>query len=867
MPDADARDPLISGGGGGDEFEAETIVVTAGRIKGAVPGDIKPEIEMTPADIRSYGVGSIAELLEELTPQTMSASGTASPVVLLGGRRIANFLEIRNIPTEAIRRIEILPEEVALRYGYRADQKVVNIILRERFRTTEVELKAGMPTAGGSSQMEGEVNYLRLTPDGRLNLSVEYARDSALYENERDLVGRTSRRPYAVDGNIMAADPGAEIDPALSALAGMTTTVAAVPGAARNGTATLADFAAGAGIASSTDTRPFRTLLPKTSKFDANAVYATTIFGDVSATFNGRVTISDSRSAQGLADASFLVPAISPYSPLASDVTLYRYLGEFAPLDSETKSTDAHLGLTLNGDIGGWQWSLTGNYDRNLSNTRSGQGPDLVAAEAGILAGEINPFAPLDAEYGVLQRIDRARTLSNIANMQLVASGTLLQLPAGPLTVSGKLGGELTGIDSWSRREGVLATADLSRNSVSGQGSFDLPLTSRRDNILPFLGDLSANFNIAYNHLSDFSGLRQIGYGANWTFWRPLSLIFSVAHEEGAPSIQQLGGAQTILTGVRVFDYVNGETVDISRLSGGNPDLLADDKRIIRLGATLRPLSDNSLSITASYLNTRIDRPIATFPAATAAIEAAFPDRFTRDMNGNLLSIDARPVNFARRDSESLRWGFNFSKQISRPQPRPEQSDAAAQPPSLRDLTRGGRGGPRGRGGTRIHFAAYHSWQIDDRILVHESGPLLDLLHGDAIGSGGGQPRHKIDLRAGISRNGIGARLSGKWQAATTVRGGTAAAPQDLRFSDLATFDLRLFANPGSRRALVERWPFLRGTRVSLSVNNLFNQRMSVTDAAGQTPISYQPAYLDPMGRSISISFRKLFSPPPPPRP
>ena len=81
----------------------------------------------------------------------------------------------------------------------------------------------------------------------------------------------------------------------------------------------------------------------------------------------------------------------------------------------------------------------------------------------------------------------------------------------------------------------------------------------------------------------------------------------------------------------------------------------------------------------------------------------------------------------------------------------------------------------------------------------------------------------------------------------------------DLNFSDLATINLRLFANLGQRRPLVEKHPWLRGSRVTLSVTNLFDQRMQVRDAAGATPASYQPAYLDPVGRVATVSFRKLF--------
>jgi hypothetical protein len=50
-----------------------------------------------------------------------------------------------------------------------------------------------------------------------------------------------------------------------------------------------------------------------------------------------------------------------------------------------------------------------------------------------------------------------------------------------------------------------------------------------------------------------------------------------------------------------------------------------------------------------------------------------------------------------------------------------------------------------------------------------------------------------------------------------------------------------------------------RGTRVTLAVSNLFNAHETVHDGNGATPQIYQPAFLDPYGRSVSISFRRLF--------
>jgi hypothetical protein len=133
---------------------------------------------------------------------------------------------------------------------------------------------------------------------------------------------------------------------------------------------------------------------------------------------------------------------------------------------------------------------------------------------------------------------------------------------------------------------------------------------------------------------------------------------------------------------------------------------------------------------------------------------------------------------------------------------------------------------------------------------------VLDQLDGSAVGSGGGQPRHETEARIAISKSGLGANLSGKWQSATHVDGVNGA---NLHFSSLMTFNLRLFARLGTQPKLVKAHPWLRGTRVSMSIDNVFNSRQEVRDAAGITPFTYAPDYLNPTGRTISISIRKAF--------
>ena len=174
----------------------------------------------------------------------------------------------------------------------------------------------------------------------------------------------------------------------------------------------------------------------------------------------------------------------------------------------------------------------------------------------------------------------------------------------------------------------------------------------------------------------------------------------------------------------------------------------------------------------------------------------------------------------------------------------------------------GGRGGGGGffGGGSRgrLQFSLTDTITLTDEVSIGPGLPKIDYLHGDAAGSTGGTPQHRVEAQAGWSNNGLGARLSANWRSGTTV---DTLDGDDLRFSPLATFDLRLFANPGDIPELTLKHPWLRGTQVRLEVNNILNSRPKVRDSLGEVPSNYQSDLLDPLGRTIMISFRKLFLP------
>lgn len=782
-----------SGGGGGSAPEDVEEVVVTGEMRGAVPGDVKPELSLSPADIRAYGTGSLAELLTELEPQTRSGRGRGGggPVLLLSGRRISGFGEIRDIPPEAIERLDVLPEEASLKLGYRADQRVVNIVLRRRFRAITAEIDGSIATAGGRDGQDGKLTLLRLNRDERVNVDVDYERDSRLLESERDV------------------------------------------------------------ITTNTDSQ-YRTLLPATQSFAVNGVYSRNI-GKVSATANIRLDQNWSDSLLGL--------------PLA---------GGTNPLTRSSDTGTLHGGFSLNGDFSTrWRWSVTGNWDRIESRT-------LTERETGLT--------------------DRAVSVSNVGAIDALVNGALFPLPAGDISASMRASARTSDLDSESLRGGLFSTNAIGRDTGAVQANLDLPIASRNRAVLSAIGNLSLNLNGEVEELSDFGTLITYGYGANWSPIEQVRFIASVTEEEGAPSAQQLGNPTITTPNVRVFDFVRGQTVDITRIDGGNANLIADNRSVTKFGMYLRPLSGTELWVNVDYNKSVIRNPIASFPTATAEIEAAFPDRFVRDGAGTLIRIDNRPINFQRSEREQIRWGLNFSKSFSAPLTRrlaeqfqaqraarqAAQARGAAPPqgasgpgagqrgPGGPGGPGGGGGGPRGPGGGGgfggfggggpgggpgggwLQLGLFHTIALTDKVVIRDGLPELDLLDGSATGSRGGSPRHQVELRAGVIRDGIGIRVNADWNSATTVRGG-ATSSETLRFDDFATVNLRLFATfgPQFKFARDNRW--LLGTRITLSVDNLFDNRLKVTDATGATPLGYQGALLDPQGRTIRLNLRKMF--------
>ena len=786
--------------------EEEDIVITGQRARGSVVGDIPPENTLDARDVRATGATNINELLEALAPQIGSVRGRGgeAPVLLLNGQRISSFRELRDIPTEAILRVEILPEEVALKYGYRADQKVVNIVLRQRFRSTVAQVGAGGATEGGYANGTGDLTRLLIQRNGRTTLNLHAEGNSMLTEAERNI-------PL-------------------------------------NGTTEQALAA--------------RSLVGTKRDIRGSATFNRQIFGDVSATLNTELEHNEGRSFIGL-NSSLL-----------------------KPLERNTTTDTAHAGIVLNGTTRSqWHWTVTGTAD--LGKTLTHTDHDSLSFPR-----------------------DRASATTQSADVKGTANGNLFKLPAGFASTTLTLAGDVQHLNSSRTRSGVGSSNSLSRTTGDAAINIDLPI-SRRNHDFSALGNLTLNGNAEVGQLSDFGTLTTIGAGANWSPVDRLSFIASWTREEGAPTINQLGDPVLDTPESRIFDFTTGQTVLVNAITGGNPNLRADRRTVVKLSGNWQPFPKTDFRLRADYVHETIDNPISNI-TATPKVEAAFPNRFVRAVPrpgqtiGDLIRVDLTPINFDQSRRDQLRFGFDFTNPLKSRRPsqavidqlrsqfgfgqrgasgRTQGAQSAGPPPGPPpegagpppEGGRGGGGGPgggRGFGGGggffggaggagsrgRLLFSLTDTITFVDKVRLTPGGPELDYLHGDAAGSGGGAPRHQVQAQAGWFNNGIGLRIGANWQSATNVNTLTG---NNLHFSPVGTFDLRLFVNPGDIPEVVVKHPWLRGTQVQLAVNDVFDTRPHVHDAAGNVPLNFQPDLLNPLGRTIMISFRKLFLPSP----
>jgi len=508
--------------------------------------------------------------------------GTSSTLVLLNGRRMANFaspgddagVDLNNIPAAAIQRVEVLLDGASALYGTDAIGGVINFITRKDFRGLELSAYAGGTQEGGAGKRTASIagGVGDVGRDGfNLFAVADVQTTGRLSTSQRKFIAGLdvpNRLGHLLSGFTSPAnirltrnqrdhlqEQGFTINgkPIVNRLINLSVPNCAPP-------ANLYLPAGTGGVDACTyDYMGDTELYPKSEKLNLLSRGVLKLNGDHQlyaelALSRARTWyVGSSARVTGYIDYKKVpVLANTGLDQLDDDVPgelqLRMRLNEAGRRTSELTSTGQRFVLGLSGALAGWDYDIGVNHSVNTVADKDTHGYVLYKELlAGIADGRINPFGPSSAAgVALLDRIQvndvvrRARGTMN--SLDFKGSRAIGMLAGGDMMIA--LGGEL-------RRErtdftpSALLMSDNINNDFAPEGG---RATSDKRKVaalygelfLPFAKQWEAQLSMRTDHYQGVGSATSPKLGLRYTPAKELLLRASVGKGFRAPSVSEL---------------------------------------------------------------------------------------------------------------------------------------------------------------------------------------------------------------------------------------------------------------------------------------------------------------------------------------
>jgi hypothetical protein len=516
---------------------------------------------------------------------------------------------------------------------------------------------------------------------------------------------------------------------------------------------------------------------------------------------------------------------------------------EDTTLRPESRRLSGNLSST--GALGAWRGSINlaaRTQESRFVSTAGGQAianryqNSSLALTGGLgrQFGDLSVNGSLGAQlsHGKSSGLTNTQSDRSGLNLNLSANRKLFTLPAGAITA------DLSA--SASRSRSSTESSGVSRNFSSASEDANLmiyaPLwdatsaSTPRSKGWPGRATLSLG---AGARRADGAQAANVNSSLQWSPVSGLNLNGSWTRDTAVPTDEQRFAPAIYGAPSLVYDFRTGQAVEVVTLSGGNPDLRSTTTDAYQFSASTPPVTSWRLQGEISYRGTRTANGMGSLPPLTLDIEAAFPDRFQRDAEGRLVSIDQRPINIASADSSTLGASLSFS---------------------LPNPNGGGLGG-----GDSLQVWMSHNVRLEDTITIHDGLPVMDRLAGDA----GGASRHQFTMMLDGRRGAWGLNATANWQGPYRVRGQSGLdAAGDLKVDDMGTISIRLSRDYQAPIAKArEGAPTRRnaGLTVSLGIDNLLDARARAKLGDGRPAPGYGRDDRDAIGRVARLTLNGRF--------
>ncbi|MQA40524.1 TonB-dependent receptor [Rugamonas aquatica] len=798
--------------------------------------------------------------------------GTSSTLVLLNGRRMANFaspgddtgVDLNNIPAAAIQRVEVLLDGASALYGTDAIGGVINFITRKDFQGVELNAYGSKTKEGGAGKRTATLTAGTgdVAKDGyNVFAVVDLQRTDALSTSQRKFIDNLhipERLPHLLSGYVSPANirlTGAQRDYLQEQ--GFTingkpitsrTINPSVPGCSAPANLYLPTGVGGSDACTYNymgDTE----LYPKSDK--ANLLSRGVLQLNANNQLFAEVALSRSKTSYVASSARVQakinykkIPALAKYNldsdeasaddDVVGDVTLRVRLNDGGRRTSELTSESQRYVVGLTGSANGFDYDVGLNHSVNTIKDKDTHGYLLYdKLVKGIYDGVINPFGPSDAAGRAL--LDSIQVNDDVRHARGVMDSIDFKVSHAVGTLAGGEAALAVGGEVRHERTDFTPSALLLSDNINNDGAPDggRPTSDKRtvqavygELLLPFTKQWEAQLSARYDHYQVVGGAASPKVGITYTPVKTMLFRASAGRGFRAPSMSDLYRPTQVSSTATLPDPAYCATVDNNYADCAdawethrysNANLKPEHSRQYSVGMVIEPTKQASMTL--DYWNIK----------RTDLISEIGDDIILGNLAkyGNLVHrLDNGQIDYIEMHKENR----------------------GAQLASGLDLVLDFRGVNTWAGSFGGHLSG--TYVLNSKIQNVVGDPYVSNL-GRFV-TDGVVPRWRHTVTFDWDRGPYSASLSNTWSAgyedqnsAIDTTGGTVVAPNRVKAYSL--WDMS------------GAWQVSKAFKLRAGVQNLFNTAPPYSNQAKFFISGYDPTYTDPRGRRFYASANYAF--------
>jgi iron complex outermembrane receptor protein len=623
--------------------------------------------------------------------------GVSSTLVLLNGRRLANFaspgsasgVDLNSIPAAAIARVEILKDGASAIYGADAIGGVINFITRPDYQGGEVSAYYGDTEHGGADKkiVTLAIGGGNLGKDGYNLMAVANLQNTgSLRSTQRDWIGSALQPDINLDvGSSNTFPANVRVTRANGSPTGPRVNPSAPncnpPATVYSPTSFVGDKACFYDYLHDTEIYPDakRASLLTRGSFAINPEH----------TLSAEVLYSDTKTTYRISPLTITnlnYPVNGPFYPVglisgpAVPLRVGLRLSQAGPRTNEVDALAERVVLGAKGTLAGWDYDSALNHSTSRVDDRYIDGYVRTSLfNSAFLTGKINPFGPTGAEG---QALLAAAKISDAARQSRATTDAFdFKVSREVFELAGGKAGLALGVEFRREKLTFTPSALLAAGEIRGDGTAEAYGGDRTVKAgyvelnLPLAKTLEAQLALRYDSYNDVGSTTNPKLGVRWNPAKPLVVRGSYSSGFRAPTLTDLHEPARVgqtsgiyndpLGCIKLGNLDNTKNPDYcgiqpDLLRGGSTNLKPETSKQVSFGIVIEPFKTFNASL--DYWAIRKSDTLLANEGAYFSDPIANPGYALRDtpdpalpgIPGRIISVDGRVKNIGSLKTSGL---------------------------------------------------------------------------------------------------------------------------------------------------------------------------------------------------------------------